>query len=144
MPRLQFYADDHLCERLRSIAQKREITVSQLVADVLRNADLEAEQTGLSKQMAEVLDDVAEYVELCRQDHAKRRLFALREAIHEFQKKYPMYIEQNGERVRNSEGGRVGRQFYYLVNRGRVPNVKNTGMLDRARTVLYEVMLQED
>jgi hypothetical protein len=140
---MQFYADDHLCERLKNAALKRDITVSQLVVETLRCADLEAEPVGidsLSRQMAEILDSVSAYVALCKQDETKPRFFALREAIPNFQEKYPMHIERDGQRIRNSEGGRVGRQFYHLVSKGRVPNVRNTKMLDRSRTVLYEVV----
>ena len=147
MPRLQFYADEPLCERLSSIAQKRDISVSQLIVEILTNTDIESTLSApdsFPNQMAEVLEALANYVDLCEKDPAKSRVFALREAIPDFQTKYPMFIKQDGKKVRNSMAGRIGRQFYNLVNKGLVPNIKSTGMLDRNRTALYEVVLKTD
>ena len=147
MPRLQFYVDEPLCERLNSIARNHDISVSQLIVEVLTNIDIEASLSApdsFSNQMAEILKDIADYVELCKKDDLKPRLFALREAVSDFHIKYPTYIEREGQKIRNSAGGRVGRQFYYLVNKGLVPNVKTTGLFDRMRTVLYEVVLPKE
>ena len=144
MRRIQFYAEEPLYERLNNIAQKRDISVSQLISQVLKNIDIEktvSKPDGLSNQMAEILRAVAAYVDLCKQDATKPRRFTLRDAVPDFQMKYPPYIEHEGEKIRNTAGGRVGRQFYNLVTKGLVPNVTRTDTLDRNRTVIYEVVL---
>ena len=147
MPRMAFFADDELANRLRALATEQGISISQLVVEVLSNAtNVEstlAAPDSLPSIMAKVLEAVATYVDACKKDSSIKKMFALRDIVPGFQQDYPMFIEKDGKKVRNAAAGRIGRQFFYLVNKGLVPNIKSTGLFDRSRTLLYEVELNE-